>query len=425
MQRILSEKAYKEACKYIPGGVNSPVRALKSVGASPLFVKSAKGAYIKDIDDYEYIDYCGSWGVFILGHADKHIQKVVNNAVKNGTSYGIPTVQETILAKIICESVPSIEKVRFVNSGTEAVMSAIRLARAFTSRDKILKFDGCYHGHADHLLVSSGSGVAQLSQASSAGVPQSFINNTISLPFNNIEKLEEFFRNEGCELAAVIIEPVAANMGVIVPDIKFLQRIRELTKQYGSLLIFDEVITGFRLGTGGAQERFNIIPDITTLGKIIGGGFPVGAYGASAEIMSLIAPDGPVYQAGTLSGNPVAMAAGIQTLETVLQQGFYEDIELKSKYFIKELENIISNKGITMHSVGSMFTLFFNGKEIKNFEDVKNSDNQRFSKFFNQLLENGVYISPSQFEANFISVAHSKPILNKTLEIVENVLKTI
>ena len=335
MQRILSEKAYKEACKYIPGGVNSPVRALKSVGASPLFVKSAKGAYIRDIDDYEYVDYCGSWGVFILGHADKHVQKAVNNAVKNGTSYGIPTVQETILAKIICESVPSIEKVRFVNSGTEAVMSAIRLARAFTSRDKILKFDGCYHGHADHLLVSSGSGVAQLNQASSSGVPQSFINNTISLPFNNIEKLEELFSTEGCELAAVIIEPVAANMGVIVPDIKFLQRIRELTKQYGSLLIFDEVITGFRLGMGGAQERFNVIPDITTLGKIIGGGFPVGAYGASAEIMSLIAPDGPVYQAGTLSGNPVAMAAGIQTLETVLQQGFYDDIELKSGLFFK------------------------------------------------------------------------------------------
>lgn len=425
MQRILSEKAYKEACKYIPGGVNSPVRALKSVNASPLFIKEAQGAIITDIDDNRYIDFCMSWGVFILGHANKHIIKSVNKAAVKGTSYGIPALQETILAKMICEHVPSVEKVRFVNSGTEAVMSAIRVARACTKRDKIVKFDGCYHGHADHLLVSSGSGVAQLPSASSSGIPQNFIEHTISLPYNSVFAIEKIFNKYGNEIAAVIVEPIAANMGVIVPDREFIVQLRELTKKYDALLIFDEVITGFRLGIGGAQKYFNIIPDITILGKIIGGGFPVGAYGGKAEIMAFVAPDGPVYQAGTLSGNPVAMSAGIKTLEIVRKEGFYSKLEEKCNYFYDNLENIIAKTNVKLNKAGSMFTLFFSDKEIHHFENVQECDTRRFSVFFNKMLNEGVYFSPSQFEANFISSAHSKDSLNKVLETINKTIKRI
>jgi glutamate-1-semialdehyde 2,1-aminomutase len=425
MQRNLSEKAYKEACKYIPGGVNSPVRALKSVNAAPLFVKSAKGAYIIDIDNNQFIDYCASWGVFILGHAHDKVQQAVIAAISNGTSYGIPNVHETTLAQIICESVPSIEKVRFVSSGTEAVMSAIRLARAYTKRDKIIKFDGCYHGHADHLLVSAGSGVAQLNQASSAGVPDCFVSQTISLPFNDLAALEGAFSLYGCEIAAAIIEPVAANMGLIVADLTFLQRLRELTTQFGSLLIFDEVISGFRLGIGGAQEYFNVTPDLTTLGKIIGGGFPVGAYGGRRDIMSMIAPEGSVYQAGTLSGNPIAMTAGIETLKLITQSGFHAQLHEKSKQFYNDLQSIISGKDLRLQTIGSMFTLFFSNHEIKNFNDVKSCDTASFSRFFNFLLNEGIYISPSQFEANFISIAHTKEILNQTLDVIDKAIKTI
>ncbi len=425
MQRNLSKSAYNEALKYIPGGVNSPVRSLKAVGNSPIFIQKAKGAKLTDIDKNKYIDFCLSWGVFILGHANNSVEKEIIKAVKNGTSYGLPTLQETRLAELICNAVSSIDKVRFVNSGTEAVMSAIRLARAYTHRDIIIKFDGCYHGHADHLLVSAGSGVAQLKSASSDGVPDCFVEKTISLPYNDINAVESLFSEIGNEIAAIIIEPIAANMGVIKADFEFLQTLRNLTLQYKSLLIFDEVITGFRIGLGGAQNYYGIQPDITTLGKIIGGGFPVGAYGGKAQIMSLIAPEGPVYQAGTLSGNPVAMSAGIKTLELLSQPGFYDKLDTITNYFINELKNIISNKKLTLHQVGPMFTLFFTDQKIRNFDEVKKCDTQKFALFFNKLLENGIYFSPSQFETNFISIAHTKSQLNKTISVIHKTLNEI
>jgi len=409
----------------MPGGVNSPVRALKDVGVSPLFIKKAKGPLIIDVDNNKYIDYCMSWGVCIMGHVPKCIVKGIRKAVKKGITYGIPSPQETVLAKIICEHVPSIEKIRFVNSGTEAVMSSIRLARAYTKRNKIIKFDGCYHGHADHLLVAAGSGVAQLRLASSAGIPDEFLSHTISLPYNDIDALIQVFDHFGNEIAAVIVEPVAANMGVVVPDIKFLNKIRELTIQHGSLLIFDEVITGFRIGLGGAQKYFGVIPDLTTLGKIIGGGMPVGAYGGRADIMALVAPDGPMYQAGTLSGNPVAMAAGIETLRCLENPNFYCSLEKKSNYFFEHLGNIIHKAGIRLNTLGSMFTIFFSDKEICNLEDVKRCNIHRFNLFFNKLLNNGIYISPSQFEACFLSSSHTEKDLNKTLEIIEKVIKQL
>lgn len=425
MQRTLSKKAYKEACKYIPGGVNSPVRALKSIGITPLFVKKAKGVTLTDVDDNKYIDYCMSWGVFILGHSNADINKELRKALTNGTSYGIPTLLETKLARLITESVPSVEKIRFVNSGTEAVMSAVRLARGFTGKNKIIKFDGCYHGHADHLLVAAGSGVAQLKRASSDGVPLDFTKHTLSLPYNDIAAIEETFLKHGKDIAAVILEPVAANMGVIPSNPAFLKKLREITKEYNSLLIFDEVITGFRLGIGGAQQYYGIQPDLTTFGKIIGGGFPVGAYGGRKEIMSLIAPEGPVYQAGTLSGNPIAMTAGIHTLEFLRKTSFYEELESKSQYFEKQIHDIFSGKGIQMKRIGSMFTLFFGNHPINNFGDVQKCDLKRFTAFYKKMFDQGFYFSPSQFEANFLSVAHERKDLDRTIFAIETALKRI
>jgi glutamate-1-semialdehyde 2,1-aminomutase len=425
MQRILSEEAYNEASKYIPGGVNSPVRALKSVGAAPLFVKKAKRAKFTDVDGNQFIDFCLSWGVFINGHNHKAVNKAVKKAIKQGTSYGIPSLQETELAKLVVEAVPSIEKVRFVSSGTEAVMSAIRLARGFTGRNTVVKFDGCYHGHADHLLVSAGSGVAQLQQSSSGGVPSDFTKHTVSLPFNNIDAVKTYFAENANEVAAVIVEPVPANMGVVLPQADFLQQLREITNLHGALLIFDEVITGFRLGLGGAQQRFGITPDLTTLGKIVGGGFPAAAFGGRAEIMDLLAPTGPVYQAGTLSGNPVAMSAGIQTLKLLQQENFYQDLEAKSNWFIGELKEIIKGKGIVLNHVGSMFTLFFSENEPQNFDDVKSSNTERFAQFFRSMLEEGIYLSPSAFEANFISAAQTEKQLRRTLEAIKTTLTKI
>ena len=425
MQRILSEKAYQEAVKYIPGGVNSPVRALRSVGAAPLFISKANGVTLTDVDGNELTDFCLSWGVFILGHNHKLVNETVKNAIDLGTSYGIPTLQETQLAKLLVESVPSLEKVRFVSSGTEAVMSAIRVARGFTKRNLIVKFDGCYHGHADHLLVSAGSGVAQLNASSSSGIPADFTKYTISLPFNDIELVKSVFEEHGDDIAAVIIEPVAANMGVVLPQAGFLKYLRTITKKYGSLLIFDEVITGFRLALGGAQERFNITPDLSTFGKIIGGGFPAAAFGGRADIMAVLAPDGPVYQAGTLSGNPIAMAAGIQTLKLLQQPDFYKNLESKSQLFITELNEIIQGKSIVLNHVGSMFTLFFSDHEIRNFEDVKNSDTERFAQFFRALLNENIYFSPSAYETSFISEAHTGQQLERTLKIIKKVLSSI
>ncbi|GHV20122.1 glutamate-1-semialdehyde 2,1-aminomutase [Bacteroidia bacterium] len=418
MNRNKSEQAYKEAVQFIPGGVNSPVRALRSVGEAPLFIKRAKGTSLIDIDDNRFSDFCLSWGVFTLGHNHPVVNKAVRQAVANGTSYGIPSLQETELARLVCQYVPGIDRVRFVNSGTEAVMSAVRLARGFTKRNIIIKFDGCYHGHVDHLLVSAGSGVANLGNSSSAGVPDGFVEYTVSLPFNDREAVKRIFEEKGNDIAAVIVEPIPANMGVVLPKNGFLHLLRELTKRYNSLLIFDEVITGFRLSLGGAQQLFDIIPDLTTIGKIVGGGFPAAAFGGKADIMSLLAPDGPVYQAGTLSGNPVAMNAGIATLRLLSAQGFYEELNQKTDRFIQKLKDASSNKGILINQIGSMFTLFFSEQELNSFEDVKKTDQERFAQFFRYMLNKHFYISPSQFEANFISITHSARELDRFVKAV-------
>ena len=425
MQRILSEKAYNEAVKYIPGGVNSPVRALRSVGEAPLFIAKADGATLTDVDGNQFTDFCLSWGVFILGHNHPKVRQAVNQAIELGTSYGIPTLQETALAKLVVEAVPSVEKVRFVSSGTEAVMSAIRVARGFTNRNIIVKFDGNYHGHADHLLVSAGSGVAQLSGSSSSGVPADFTKYTLSLPYNDVEAVKALFENQGNEIAAVILEPVAANMGVVIPTAEFLKILREITTQFGALLIFDEVITGFRLGLAGAQGRLGVKPDLSTFGKIIGGGFPAAAFGGRADIMDLLAPLGPVYQAGTLSGNPVAMASGIQTISLLSEPDFYTNLETKSNAFIAELKDIIKGRDIVLNHIGSMFTLFFSEHEICNFDDVKRSDTDRFALYFRELLKENIYISPSAFEASFISAAHTNEQLEKVLGTIKKVLPKI
>ncbi len=454
MQKTLSEKAFSDALELIPGGVNSPVRALRSVGASPLFIQKARGAVLTDIDNRRYIDFCLSWGVHLHGHAHPAIVGASVAAVKRGSSYGIPTTAETQLARLVVDSVPSIEKVRFVSSGTEAVMSAIRLARAYTGRDLILKFDGCYHGHADHLLVAAGSGAAGIrtagipgetastiastgisnnsasrastiastgisnnsaSRASSAGVPEAFVRNTLSVPFNDPEAVKQVFQELGHQIAAIITEPLPANMGVVPPAPGFLQVLRTICNQYGSVLIFDEVITGFRLGRGGAQELFGVRPDLTTLGKIIGGGFPAAAFGGKADIMDQLAPLGKVYQAGTLSGNPVAMAAGIQTLQLLQEDDFYTRLEEKSQRFGDALREIIRGQDIQLNQVGSLFTLFFSATPVTNFAEAAASDTNRFARYFRAMLSRGVYLSPSAFEASFISAAHTERQLTQTL----------
>ena len=415
-ERIKSAAAFEQALKVIPGGVNSPVRALKSVGTTPLFVKEAKGAYFTDIDDNRFIDFCMSWGVFILGHNNERVSQAAIDAVSRGSSYGIPTLAETTLAEKVREAIPSMERLRFVNSGTEATMSAIRVARGYTGRNILVKFEGNYHGHADHLLVSAGSGVANIANASSAGVPDGFVKYTVVLPYNDVDALRSYFSEHGDEVAALILEPVACNMGVVTPTEDFLKATREVTSQHGAVLIFDEVITGFRLSRGGAQQRFGITPDMTTVGKIVGGGFPAAAFGGRADIMKVLAPDGLVYQAGTLSGNPVAMAAGIETLTQLSRPGFYEELEQRSDRFIAELEKIIEGKGITLNRCGSMFTLFFNDGPVRNFQDTKHSDQERFARYFRNMLQRGIYVSPSQFEGNFISETHTPEILDYVLQ---------
>ncbi|MBQ9230595.1 MAG: glutamate-1-semialdehyde 2,1-aminomutase [Prevotella sp.] len=422
-QRILSAAAFERAQQVIPGGVNSPVRALRSVGTTPLFIERANRAYVTDIDGNTFIDFCMSWGVFILGHNNPAVSRRAIEAVQRGSSYGIPTEVETLLAERVREAFPSMERLRFVNSGTEATMSAIRVARGFTGRDTLVKFEGNYHGHADHLLVSAGSGVANISTASSAGVPDDFTKHTVCLPYNNVEVLEQYFREHGDHVAAVILEPVACNMGVVVPSLDFLRATRQLTTQYGAILIFDEVITGFRLALGGAQERFGISPDMTAVGKIVGGGFPAAAFGGRADIMAQLAPDGPVYQAGTLSGNPVAMAAGLETLHQLTFSGFYEKLEERSNRFITELKGIVQGKGIQLNHCGSMFTLFFNDAPVCNFADALRSDKERFAHYFRRMLEHGIYVSPSQFEGNFISECHTDDILDYVLKSIKESLE--
>ena len=412
-----SERLFREAQRIIPGGVNSPVRAGKSVGISPPFIASAKGALIRDADGKEYIDYVGSWGPMILGHAHREVVAALGDRITAGTSYGAPTELEVRMAEIIVEMVPSVDMVRMVNSGTEATMSAIRLARGYTGRKKIVKFDGCYHGHADSLLVSAGSGVATLGIPGSPGVPDDLARHTISIPFNSTRAVNEAFDRYGTEIAAIIVEPVPGNMGVVIPEQAFLRELREVTLKYRSLLIFDEVISGFRVGPGGAQEIYGIMPDLTCLGKIIGGGLPVGAYGGRREIMLHMAPEGDIYQAGTLSGNPLAMAAGTATLRLLKQGDLYGDLERKGDLLFSGLEKAAHDAGIraVVNRVGSMGTLFFSEKPVTDFAGAMECDQGLFRGYYRGMLEQGVYLAPSPFEASFVSTAHSKEMIERTI----------
>lgn len=427
MKTDLSASLFSRAKNVIPGGVNSPVRACKSVGCDPLFLQKASGCMVTDVDGNEFIDFVGSWGPMIIGHAHPAVLKAINDTALNGTSFGAPTPLEVDLAELVCDSVPSIEKVRFVNSGTEATMSAIRLARGYTGRKVVVKFDGCYHGHADSFLVKAGSGVITLGIPGSPGVPDDIVKNTLSIPYNNIEVLEKTLGDSSLDIACVIVEPVAGNMGCIVPDMDFLRTLRELTAKLGIVLIFDEVITGFRLALGGAQERFGILPDLTCLGKIIGGGLPVGAYGGKAEIMNNIAPDGQVYQAGTLSGNPLAMAAGIAMLKELRSPGFYEQLESKSDEYAKGLEKIAAASSVpaVLNRIGSMMTCFFTDKEVRDFESAMTADTERYGRHYRQMLAGGVYLAPSQFEASFVSAAHDRSHLEKALAVTESSFKKL
>jgi glutamate-1-semialdehyde 2,1-aminomutase len=423
MNNTKSETLFARGQAVIPGGVNSPVRAAKSVGTFPLFIQRAEGPRLFDADGNSYLDYVGSWGPLILGHAHPDVVEAVRQAAGQGTSYGAPTEAEIELAERIVALIPSIEKVRLVNSGTEATMSAIRLARAYTQRSLIIKFDGCYHGHGDSFLIKAGSGVATLGIPGSPGVPPELASLTISLPYNDLEKVTETFHTLGGKIAAVIVEPVAGNMGVVLPEEGFLAGLRDLTSRYQSLLIFDEVITGFRVALGGAQERFQILPDLTCLGKIIGGGLPVGAYGGKKEIMSLMAPEGPVYQAGTLSGNPLATAAGLATMKVLTQDGIYEQLEKKSAFFFNRLETQARAKGIPFKitRIGSMGSIFFTKEEIRDFETVLKASAEIYSRFYREMRTRGIYLAPSAFEALFISLAHSQEDLEKTLAAADEV----
>ncbi len=425
--RVISEKLFQKAKKCIPGGVNSPVRAGQAVGIDPPFISKANGCVIWDVDGNEYIDYVCSWGPMILGHAHPEIVNALEERVKLGTSYGAPTELEVEMADIIVEMVPSIEMVRMVNSGTEATMSAIRLARGYTGREKIIKFDGCYHGHADSLLVSAGSGLATLGIPGSPGVPQDLARHTISLPFNSLESVSQAFNKFGPEIAAVIVEPVPGNMGVINPDQAFLKGLRELTNEYGALLIFDEVISGFRVAPGGAQELYDIMPDLTCLGKIIGGGLPVGAYGGKREIMTRMAPQGDVYQAGTLSGNPLAMAAGLATLKILKEKSPYDELDKLGDMLFSGLKRVAEAAGVNVviNRVGSMGSLFFTDEPVTDFETAKASDENLFKRYFRSMLEQGIYLAPSPYEAAFLSTAHSEETVRKTIECASIALKTL
>ena len=422
-----SARLFTLAKALLPGGVNSPVRACRSVGCDPLFVRRAAGCLITDVDGNEFIDFVGSWGPMILGHAHPEVVEAIQRTAADGTSFGAPCPLEVELADMVCRSVPSLEKVRFVSSGTEATMSAVRLARGYTGRKVVVKFDGCYHGHADTFLVRAGSGVITLGIPGSPGVPEDIVKNTLSIPYNDTVTLERTLRDESLDIACVIVEPVAGNMGVVPPDEDFLQTLRRITSELGIVLIFDEVITGFRLALGGAQERFGITPDLTCLGKIIGGGLPVGAYGGRAEIMDRVAPDGPVYQAGTLSGNPLAMAAGLAMLKVVRRPGFYEKLEEKSDWFAAEMAGILARVGVptVLNRVGSMMTCFFTPDPVRDYESALWADTDRYGRYFRAMLDGGVWLAPSQFEAAFISAAHGRDHLEKALAVTESSFKKL
>ena len=414
---------FEKAQKVIPGGVNSPVRAFKSVGTGPIFIEKAKGPFLYDADGNRYIDYCLSWGPMILGHAEKHVLSEVRKVMAKGTSYGIPTAMETQLAEMIVSAFDSIDKVRLVSSGTEAVMTAIRLARGVTGRDKVIKFIGCYHGHVDHMLVSAGSGLMTLGAPSSPGVPKDFAKNTLLAPYNDIEATMGLFKKYSDQIAAVIVEPVAGNMGTVLPKPYFLNEVRNLCNQNKSVLIFDEVISGFRLCYGGAQTLYKVKPDLTTLGKIIGGGFPIGAVGGKASMMDKLSPEGTIYQAGTLSGNPVCVVAGIATLRLLKTLNPYKILESMTDCLCGGIANALNAKGIPhrINQIGSMFTLFFNDGEVTNYDSAAKSDTKRYAHYFRQMLESGIYLPPSQFEANFLSTAHTQKHLDQTLKAVAEV----
>lgn len=427
MKTDRSAHLFNQAQQLIPGGVNSPVRACRAVGCDPLFVERAQGCSIIDVDGNEFIDFVGSWGPMILGHAHPEVVAAIQLAATHGTSFGAPCGLEVELAARICAAVPSLEKVRFVNSGTEATMSAIRLARGYTGRKVVVKFDGCYHGHADSFLVKAGSGVITLGIPGSPGVPEEIVKNTLSIPYNNVDALERTLRDPQIDIACVIVEPVAGNMGVVVPEQAFLQRLRELTAELGIVLIFDEVITGFRLALGGAQERFGILPDLTCLGKIIGGGLPVGAYGGKRELMDMIAPSGPIYQAGTLSGNPLAMAAGLAMLDVVQRPGFYEALEATSNWFGEEMERLAAAAPvpITVNRIGSLMTCFFTAGPVIDFDSALQADTSRYGQFFRHMLVGGIWLAPSQFEAAFVGAAHGREHLQKALDVTESSFKKL
>ena len=421
MNTSRSESLFTEAQQHIPGGVNSPVRACKSVGCNPRFIQRAAGSKIYDADGNEYIDFVCSWGPMILGHNYPAIMKAISEAMEDGASFGAPCAREVELAQLVTDALPSVDKVRFVSSGTEATMSAVRLARGYTGKKVIIKFDGCYHGHADSFLVKAGSGVITLGIPGSPGVPDDIVKNTVSIPYNNEEVLEKTLRDESLDIACVIVEPVAGNMGVVPPAPGFLQKLRDLTSELGIVLIFDEVITGFRVSYGGAQQKFNIMPDLTCLGKIIGGGLPVGAYGGKKEIMAQISPEGPVYQAGTLSGNPLAMAAGTATLKALKEPGFYEKLDKKAADFAAQLEGLATKylDEATLNRQGSVMTTFFGKGPITDFDSAMKADAEKYGTFYRMMLDQGIYLAPSQFEGMFISAAHSEEDLARTLEMTE------
>ncbi|KST67859.1 glutamate-1-semialdehyde 2,1-aminomutase [Mastigocoleus testarum] len=422
-----SQEIFAAAQNLMPGGVSSPVRAFKSVGGQPIVFDRVKGAHIWDVDGNQYVDYVGTWGPAICGHAHPEVIAALHETLDKGTSFGAPCALENVLAQMVIDAVPSIEMVRFVNSGTEACMAVLRLMRAFTKRDKVIKFEGCYHGHADMFLVKAGSGVATLGLPDSPGVPKSVTSNTLTAPYNDLEAVKALFAENRDEIAGVILEPVVGNAGFITPDAGFLEGLREITQENGALLVFDEVMTGFRIAYGGAQEKFGITPDLTTLGKIIGGGLPVGAYGGRRDIMSMVAPAGPMYQAGTLSGNPLAMTAGIKTLELLQKPGTYEYLDQITKKLTDGLLQVARDTGheVCGGQISGMFGMFFNAGPVHSYDDAKNSDTAKFGRYHRGMLERGIYLAPSQFEAGFTSIAHTEEDIENTLAAARDVMSSL